>query len=244
MDGLWRLGFKAESLDDFALSHKVRTALQRALDTSLRKAELFVGTYGNGKSSVARFLSHQISNTVEVLDCASLELMTLGEQKRQIEDFKRRISSKGLSSFFDTSHKKRVLIFDEWHNVDRRNQRALSNVMDEDNRAGMIFTSNSEDGIEGLIRSRCGGALLFDVVDTSATTGIGKIVTLKSSGMSTDEWRAEILRVAGRYVERGGYVVDDDLSRRALDENVEYYIDLRMYFGALQVAYEEHGEKK
>ncbi len=238
-DGLWAIEFEAESLDDFALSNDVRKTLDRALKNNLRRPLLFVGSYGVGKTSVARFFSNRLYGKVDLVECGKWAIMTATEQKALIQTYEKRLNGKGgLGRFFLDKGQREVIIFDEFHNVGLKQQRSLSNVLEADGAAAAIFTSNSVDDVDMLVNERCGGEIAFDVVDAHATAAGNKLVVKQGSA---EDWHNELVRVGGRYAKRFGYHINDDIAEGVLKEKLRHYTSVRRFIQRLQEAYEDDG---
>ena len=238
----WATGFQAESLDDFAFSKKARERIQRfGLKTKMRNHLLLFGTSGIGKTAVARFLAGQ-NNADGIKEFACETLVSLTEKERRLfhTEMINRLDGgeKGITRFFASSDRKTdVFIINEFHDLAEKGRNALKSVL-ENGLGRAIITTNSLNVIDAAIQSRC-DLVNVDSVNYGETQKSGKLVMRDDCGMSSGEWKKELMRVGGVYAKRNGYEADDALAKSVLDESMEHLWDLRKYVRNLQYAYED-----
>jgi replication-associated recombination protein RarA len=238
----WATGFQAESLDDFAFSKKVRERIQRfGLKTKMRNHLLLFGTSGIGKTAVARFLAKQYNaGGVREFQCETIASLTEKERVAFRTEMFNRLDGgvNGLTRFFAASDRKLdVFIINEFHDLAANHRNALKSVL-ENGIGRAIITTNSLDAIDAAIQSRC-DVVNVDSVSYGETQKSGKLVMREDCGMSSVEWKKELIRVGGVYAKRNGYETDNELAKSVLDESKEHLWDLRKYVRNLQYAYED-----
>jgi DNA polymerase III delta prime subunit len=143
---LWVEKYRPRTLDNIVLPLETREALEKFRENKDIPHLLFVGTPGNGKTSLAKIIVN------DILKCDYLYINASDENG--IDTIRHKIIGFAQTKSFDGGIK--VVILDESDSLSPESARALRNVMEEyiDN-TKFILTANYKHKIIPALQSRC-----------------------------------------------------------------------------------------
>ena len=146
LNKLWVEKYRPKTLDSIVLPQETREALEKFQQNKDIPHLLFVGTPGNGKTSLAKIIVN------DILKCDYLYINASDENG--IDTIRHKIIGFAQTKSFDGGIK--VVILDEADSLSSEGSRALRNVMEEyaDN-TRFILTANYKHKIIPALQSRC-----------------------------------------------------------------------------------------
>lgn len=216
----WMSGdFRPTNFDEMALYPSLRKRLKMYKTTKVFNHLIFVGDTGVGKTTTAKILGSEGFATIEI-NCAK------DNSKTQIEKMEKNTNA------ITINRKPRLIIMDEFHHIEKKNQTILNVMMEERKEWNrFIFCVNDFTKVAEPIISRC-FKLSFDVC---AVVGNPPKLQLHSwvDNMDVKEWKEELKRVGKLVAKKGGCDATDAQLDMIAGEDL-YCLDTRRFIGALK----------
>ena len=223
----WTSGdLRPKRIEDMALYPELRDILMMYAQTGDFGHIIMVGDTGVGKTTAARILGSSEKFNVVEYNCAH-------ENSREVlKKIEKNTSS--ITLFGGT----RLIIMDEFHHTDDKNQTILNKVMEDRkfyNR--FIFCVNHYKNVSAPIRSRC-TKLSFDIGLVSEKDHKFKL-RQHITDMNIEGWKTELKRIGKNISKLAGNEATDEQIDKVLS-NPLYLTDPRSFLIALELQIKMH----
>jgi replication-associated recombination protein RarA len=172
----WAEKYRPQTIDDLITSDRVNSYFTNMKATGeITQHILLIGSYGIGKTSLAKMVPN------DILDCEYMYVNA--SDKTSIEDIRTNITRYVETGSFDG--KKKIVILDEAGGLSFQAQEMLNNIMEENvGHVIFILTTNHSHKITGAVKSRC---VAFDMSYTTKEYVKRILTILKDEGITFDK---------------------------------------------------------